>query len=788
MNGMKRFLLIALLLSTAFIFSCGGGKSDKCEEGYVWDGSECVKEGNDKNDDPITPVDNEQDDTAGPDEDVDDPVEEIPDEDENPYTGTCVEITRDGTLSIDIETKVLTIGTVKLKGTEKTEGVFGELWAENVGTLSEFKVSDIDGNLSGKTFNFPEGRYNFFYREDSADNRIPVLENIEIISDRTLDLELPIFHLTGSVTKNSSAFAIDAGQEAATSVTLKSATYEYTIPYTDFAAFDIIVAEGTYAVSFAGQLTAGGPVFKGSATLSDGNIEVAAETAKTINIQTVTFSGNAVNKGYDVSTGQIAVVETPPFNDLSATIIPDLATKAYSVELIKNSGYEVIYLPEADSYPTRYIKLETWDDLSAGKTHNIELDFARLHGSITFLSNAMLPSVDNCDLGEGCSRGKLKVVGFDATSLLVEDFGTTGDDFTYEVLLVRGKEVPDPANEGETIYNPKTYQMSFESHLNNVSGGFTSIPFTITLKHLNNSGQNVAPFTFQDTELNLMAEREINFNIAPLIVEGTITLNGDAFTSDKDDMIIVKDESGIETPVVNVKDLTDGTFSFMLPSGEYDIIYSGEGILGTEYRTFIDEGYEITSNVTDAAFDLRTAKILLDFDVDGVSFKEWAAGREDLERTAIVINPDKTAATYIIDVTTPSEGAPYGEILAGSKINAYLDYFFKNNASDESFTRTVLLAGHQMTSDKTAEIPVSLTPFKAKITLNGTKITGTSEYQAMMKISGSNKTELYFPADGSAINAMFKSGEHKTPSPEINLNDGFDTKQEIEFDCIYLAE
>ena len=784
---MKRFLLILIFITaTAFCLSCNGNGEKKCDEGYSLIDGECVKDNNTNNDDYI-PVDNEQPDNVIPDEDEDGALDEKNDTDDEPYTGTCVEIEKDGTLNIDITTKVLTIGTVKLKGTEKTDGTDGELWAENTSTLSEFKVSDIDTDLSGKTFDFPEGKYNFFFRADSADNRISIADGIEIISDRTLDIELPIYHFTGSVKKNSAAITVDAGQEASTFVTLKSGTYEYTIPYTDFAAFDIVVAEGTYSVKFEGQLSTGGPIFKSSVTLAAGNIDISAEVVQDINIETVTYSGNAVNKGYDVATGQLAIVETPPFNDLSAIVVPDLATKAYSVEVIKNSGYEVVYLPEADSYPTRYIKIETLDDFSSNQVHNIDMDFARLYGSITFLGNAMLPSVDNCDLGVGCSRGKLKVVGFDATSLLIKDFGTTGDIFTYETLLVRGAEVADPQNEGETIYNPKTYQMTFESHLNNVTNGFTAIPFTITLKHLNTSGTSIAPFTFQDTELNLMAEREINFNVAPMIVEGTVNLNGSAFTSDDDDLIILKDETGIETPVVNVKDLTDGTFSFMAPSGEYDVIYSGSGILGTEFRTNIDEGFDISSNVSDATFDLRTAKILLDFDVNGTPFKDWAASREDLEKTTIVVNPDKTAATYLIDITTPSEGAPYGEILAGSKINAYLDYFFKNDNKD-SFTRTVILAGHQMTSDKSAIIPIDMTPFKTILTLNGKKISGTTEYQAMFKISGNNKTELYYPTSGAAINAMFKSGEHKSPSPEIILNDGFDTKQAIEFDCIYLAE
>lgn len=786
---MKKLLIILTLLSFSLFYSCGGSEK-KCDEGYSLIDGECVKDTTGNNDDYI-PVDNEQPDDTTDDEDGDDSLDEKNDSDEEPYTGTCIEIEKDGTLNVDITTKALTIGTVKLKGTEKTDGIYGQLWAENTSTLSEFKVSNIDADLSGKTFGFPEGEYNFFFRENSADNRISIVEGIEITSDRTLDVELPIYHLTGSVKKNSAVITVDAEQEASTLVTLKSGTYEYTIPYADFAAFDIVVAEGTYSVKFEGQLTAGGSVFKSSVTLTDGDIEVMAEAARDINIETVTYSGNAVNKGYNVEIGQLAIVETPPFNDLSAVIIPDLTTKAYSVEVIKNSGYEVIYLPGADSYPTRYIKLETWDDFSGNKSHDISIDFARLYGSITFLNNSILPSVSKCDLGEGCSRGKLKVVGFDATSLLVKDFGTTGNDFTYEVLLVRRTEtvVPDPENEGSTIvaYNPKTYRMNFESHLNNVTGGFTSIPFTISLKYPNNDGLQVPNFTFQNVSEEYLLEREINFNIAPLTVEGSITLNGSAFVSDKDDFIILKDESGIETPAINIKDFTDGTFSFMVPAGEYNVIYSGSGILGTAFRTNIDEGFDISSNKSDVVFDLRTAKILLDFDVNGTPFNEWAASREDLEKTMIVVNPKNTAAAYLIDITTPGEGVPFGEILAGSKVNAYLDCFFKNDNKD-SFTRTALLAGHQMTSDTAAEIPVNMTPFKTILTLNGKKISGTTEYQAMFKILGNNKTELYYPSSGSAINAMFKSGEHKSPNPEIVLNDGFDTKQAITFGCIYLSE
>ncbi|HRZ80239.1 MAG TPA: hypothetical protein P5044_09535, partial [bacterium] len=499
-----------------------------------------------------------------------------------------------------------------------------------------------------------------------------------------------------------------------------------------------------------------------------------------------TYSGNAVNEGYDVSTGQLVLVENPPFDNVSAIIIPDLASKAYSVELTKGAQFAVLYLPSADSYPAKYIKVETFTDLSGNQSHNITLDFGKIYGTITFLSGTNLPSVSKCTEAD-CTRGKLKVVGFDYSSYVIKDFGTEGGDMTYEGYILRRTKT----NDAENPYLPKTYSMSFESHLNNVTGSFTYSPFTMNLTFINNAGNPATQFNFLNADETYMTERQINFNIAPMIVEGTVRLDGTAITSEADDLIKVKDLNGIETPVINISDLTDGTFSFMVPEGEYEVIYEGEGILGTPFRTYINRNLDVNGNLSSQNFDINTSKIFLGFSVDGKPFKEWAAANKDIESYGLVINPDKTAASYNIEVEAGTAD-PFGTMLAGNTVNVFLDIFFKSTHKDEpSFTRVPLISAYPLSSDKTVtdtDVMVKLTPFVTAVTLNGKAVSGATDHIAMFKVSGSSKTEIYYPAAGTEAKGIFKSGEHKTPRPELDLNDGFDTKQSIELDCLYLGE
>ncbi|MGI6393861.1 MAG: hypothetical protein ACOX2F_03900 [bacterium] len=790
---MNRFFFIAVaVFSMLFLLSCGGGKSDKCPEGYTWDGVECKKDDvvnpdkdsnenqdkDQKNDVDQTENDLEQDDNENNDDD-------------QGYTGSCVEVKAGGTLEINVETKVLTIGAVTLNGKNDDENLFGELWGENKATLSEFKIADIDSELSGKKFKIPVGSYDFGFKSSSFENRIVIAENIDFSSDQTINVDLPLFHFSGAVQKNGGVLSVGTGMEDVTKIILRSGSFEKVVPYSDFSSFDITVPKGKYSVYFEGELASGEGLFKGTVLSADNGIEIEDDVNLNINIETVTIKGDAVNKGYNVETGQIVIVETPPFDNISSILIPDLASKSYSATIIKGVRVEVLYLPETDSYPAKYIKLETWDDTSANKTQNIILDFGRIYGSVTFLGNATLPSASKCN-GADCTRGKLKLSGFDS-SFVVKDFGMSGDDLTYEALVVRRTEniVPDPDNPPSgtiTVYNPKVYSMNFESHINNVSGAFEYSPFTVPLKYLNNDGVLASSFTFQNVAEEFVSEKEINFNIAPAVVEGTIALNGSAFTTSKNDFIKIRDLNGIEIPVVNLSELSDETFSFLAPVGEYDIIYEGEGVLGNEFKVSLERDFNISGNLTGKNLSIVTSKIIIDITVNGTSFKEWVKNSETLDGYDIVVNPDKTAANYFINVVKPESDNYYGEVISGLTINAYLNLFFKSSEKKEkSFVRVPLLLSHSMSSDKVADIPVKLTDYSSVVKLNGSPVAGASDHIAQLIIPGQNRTELFYPASGEA-KALFKSGEHKSPAPELALNDGFDTKQTIKLECIYFGE
>jgi hypothetical protein len=795
---MNRLFLIFIVVSALlFSVSCGGGdKNDKCPEGYTWNGSECEKDSVINPDkDTIVNYDEDPKNDTDPADDDSENDESGSDDDSTSYTGDCTEVKAGGTLEINVQTKNLTIGEITINGESDDTNLSGELWGENKATLSEFKIADIDGTLSGKKFKIPVGRYDFLFKSASYENRITLLENIDMASgDRTLDFEIPLFHFTGSVLKNGAAFTVEAGMEDATKIKLKSGTYEKIIPYSDFGAFDVVVPKGTYSVYFEGQLASGQGVFKGTILSSTNGIEIEEDVDSGINVETVTFSGNAVNEGYDVSTGQIIIVENPPFDNPSAVIIPDLATKAYSVTMTKGAQFNVLYLPETDSYPVKYIKLELWDDLSAGKTHDIILDFARLHGTVTFLGNASLPSVSECT-GADCTRGKLKLAGFDYSSLVIKDFGTTGEDLTYDALVVRRTKniVPDPENPPDgtkVVYNPKTYTMNFESHLNNVKGAFEYSPFTLPLKYLNSESVPVSNFTFQNVAEEYVLEKEINFNITPMLVEGTVTLNGSAFTTEKDDLIKIRDLNGIETPVINLSELSDGTFSFLVPTGEYDVIYEGEGVLGSEFKTYIERNLNVTGNMSGQTLGITTSKIVLGLSINGTPFKEWAQNNKTLNDYQIVVNPDKTAANYLIDIVKPTDGDWHGEVISGLTINAYLDLFFTSSEKEKkSFMRIPLLVSHSMSSDKTVDTSFNITEYSTTVKINSSAVTGASDYIAQLQIQGQNRTEVFYPASGTeAAKALFRSGEHKSPRPELILNEGFDTKQTIELNCIYFGE
>lgn len=787
---MSKLFKVLLLAAFVSVVSCGGGKKSEgsCPDGYEWSGGECVKSSSgDTGDSTVSDTDSDHDggDTA---DDTDQGADtEHNDGETSDYTGECTEIRSGDTYEINVETKKLTIGKITVNGASAGSDIYGEIWAENKGTLDEFKVGNVDSELSGKTLDIPKGRYNFAYKPVSSASKIVIHENIDMSSgDRTLDFDIPLYRLKGKVLNNSgSVFTVDEAYQTETKLVLKTGTFEYVIPYSEFANYDILLPKGKYSAYFKGQLVSGNGFFEGTVFDKNSALVFDEDTDSDIKIQTITFSGSVKKEGYAVSGGSLILVENPPLGSANGIVVEDLSsTTSYNITVTAGADLNLLYLPTADSYPARYIKLETWNAQTENpSSHNITLDFGRVFGKITFMGGNGFPTVSKCS-GADCTIGKLKAVGtVDNSSLVVKNLGTSLEtdsegNVTYEALLVRKNSYTD---------QPKSYSMNFESFLNDISGIFSGLPFTVVPEIYDNGGNKVNSFSFAGTsEGSWLTEKEININVVPSKIEGKVTLNGSTFESEDADFIKLKDENGAEYPVINFAEISGGEFSFYAPQGTYDVLYDGKGLLSSDFKTYIERDFEIKGDETGHEFAVKTGNITLDFNVNGTPVAEWIETQKNIETASLAVNIDKTASDFVFDLSK-KDGKYVTEVIVGSTINAYLELVFDDKvASEKSYTRIPLLSSHNMTSGVTVKNDLSLIDFNLAVKLNG-KAVEASNYAAKFRIQGTNSSEIYCPAEGS-VGAFFKKGEYKTPAPELYLNEGFDTKQGIALDCIYFGE
>ena len=807
-----------MLIAAVFLaVSCGGGKKDKnsCPDGYEWSGTDCVKKsGGDVGDTALPDTEPQPDsgDTVDDSETTDDDADtEEPDGGDSAYTGECTEIYSGDSFEINVETKKLTIGDVTVNGVADDDALYGELWGENNG--SDFKIADVNSQLSGKSFNLPKGKYNFAYRPDSSANRTVIAENIDMASgDRTLDFKLPLYHLKGKVVNNSDAvFTVEEAYQAETKLVLKTSTFEKEIPYSEFGGYDLLLPKGTYSVYFKGQLAEGQGMFEGTVLSSENGIVLEGDTDKDIKVATITFAGSIVKDGYAVNEGQLILAENPPFGAKSGVVAADLSTATdYSITVTTGADLNLMYVPAEDSYPTKYIKLELkpWNSQTDDKAaHKITLDFARVHGKITFLGGNNFPTAAKCG-EEDCTIGKLKAVGGDQTSYVIKNLGKEltldgEESVTYDALLLR--RIASTDADGNSQYTVKTYDMKFESYLNDAAGIFKSLPFTVSANYDKN-GTKTSSFSFQEivnvvdddgnqimdesgqpqTKIEWVTEKELNFDVSPAKISGKATLNGSALSTEKGDLIKLKDENGIEYAVLNLSELTGGEYSFYAPNGTYDVIYDGEGILANNFKTYIERDLEITGDAANHELAVKTGKVTLDFNVNGTPFAEWMKAQKSLESVGLAVNIDKTASDFVLPLSE-KEGKYSAEVLTGSVLNVYLELAFADKvASEKSYTRIPLLSSHNMTSGAVIRNDLSLVNFNLSVKLNGNAV-NAAEYAAKFRLKGTYTTEIFMPADAS-VGAFMLKREYKTPTPELYLNEGFDTQQNVELDCLYLGE
>ena len=857
---MRKLFQIAILALFVLIVSCGGGgkdPKDSCPDGYEWSGTDCVKKGSviDGGDSGTADTGTQTDDGDTADDSGNSDGDENDDSDNtdsgtSDYHGSCKIVRSGDSFEINVETKKLTVGAVTVKGATDLTNVYGELWGKNESTLSEFKIADIDSKLAGKTFELPKGKYEFSYKpvyksgeKTVSGSAIPFvdsngkkLENIDMSTgDKTLDFDVPLYHFKGKVL-GSGGTDFTAADEVEPELTVSSGSFEKVIPYSEFAAYDILLPKGTYSVYFKGRLVAGvdfeGTVLSGvvssnnsgdsgdagegeseesASETSDGAIQIEGDSAtieKNIEIKTIRFAGSIVIAGddaVDVKSGRLILVENPPLGSVNAVVVADLSADgatAYDVTVTAGATFNLLYLPETDSYPKQFIKLETWSAATENPgAHNISLDFAKVHGTITFLGGNNFPTVSKCvpkECQEGaenncvvreCSIGKLKVQGYsssgdseEVTSYLIKDLGSqmpTDEEgnavsVTYTALLPRRFMTTDV--NGNSTFVSKTYTMVFESHLNDVAEIFDGNPFTVSTG---------VSFSFSKTEADesivWLSDKTLDVNIAPSKVSGKITLNEQPVDITSPDLVKLKGSDGIEQTVAVLSELSKGEFSFYAPKGTYDVIYSGKGILQKDFKTYIERDFEIKGD-TNKDFEIKTGKITLDFKVNGTPFAQWAAEHKAL-KFGLAVNIDKLTNDFLFDFMEKDEKY-VSEVILGSTVNASLEIAFDDKVdSEKSYVKIPLLNQHNLTSGKTVTTDMTLVGFSLSVKLNGTDVTA-SKYAAKLKLPGTHQAEIYCPAT-SAVAVFLPEKEYKSPTPGLSLNEGFGTKQEITVPCMY---
>ena len=492
---------------------------------------------------------------------------------------------------------------------------------------------------------------------------------------------------------------------------------------------------------------------------------------------------------------------------------------SYNVTVTEGADLSLLYLPTDVSYPTEYMKLESWNSTTeTPSAHDIILDFALIHGKITFRGGNNFPSVTKCKQAD-CTIGKLKASGeYDFSSFVVKNFGTTlevdeNGDVTYEALLVRrlATKITD-SNGSRTEYSPKKYKMTFESHLNDVEGIFSYSPFSVPATYTKNDEQ-ISSFSFQNTTEeyildengNRVTDEEsgeylttpvvkweneltIDFDIAPRSISGSVTLNGSTFSTESKDLIKLRDENGTEYPVINLSELSDGKYSFFAPENDYDVIYEGDGILSSEFKTFIERSINVsTSDEENHELTLKTGKVKFNFNVNEMPFADWITeATPNLESYGFAVNIDKTVGDFVFPLSKKDDTYS-AEILTGVTINGYLELVFKDNVnSQKSFSRIQLLSSHNFTADKKVDTDCHIADFDFSVKLNGSPVSA-ADYAAELKIQGVNNADVFCSGE-NPVKVLLKQGEYKSSVPKLYLNEGFGTKQEIALECLYFGK
>ncbi len=803
----KNVIFVILVLLAAFFQSCDdGGK--KCPEGYVYKDGECVanSDDNDINNpdaDTETDLDTEDADTTD--------IDEIPDDDTKPYTGTCMAVYPDGKLTIDIKHNTLSITSIS--ASDATITLNGDIWLQNKTTASEFKLASVS-NATSQTYNIPEGKYGVIYKDSSEGISLTLDDEIDLTSDKTVGISVPMFKFSGAVTKNGAAFPSDITDAE---IKISSNSFTKTIPYTSFGSFEIVLPKGSFSMEFKGRLSSTQPVFYGSV----GTLEITDNNTSTgINITTKTMSGtfsNAVS-GVTVNTGYILLS-----SGIINTQILDLSSSSsYNVELITNDDpiYYVLYTTDsvapggiAPSFQT----LTYWNPADAVQPTYIPAEMIPLSVNSVTMNGAALPDF-SCTAAD-CTRGTIKIKSKLNDSFTIAELGKTGAFTPKNIFITRvNPRSWDPAlNEGAGGFNAKTpssFAFFFEGLLfdsNIISDSETSF-FTSQLTGYTESvtrdaGDNITEW--------LTAFPTTSVDIKTFEITGNMTAS---FEPTAGDLIyaseVIVGSGGTKTyrPQTLVgRVFKDGTYGIVLPSYSYnsttenplyDIFYIGKTFLGTVddfKKTLITSISPTTPALDSKNISISGKTMTLEVTVNGKPLKTFVEESEYLQGASIVIYDSNNTNTYELPINF-NGSEPTFDMGGLTNWKVHLKFIMKDgvnslivplqtvtntslplkkNISLTKFMFNVTIDGNIM-SDQAASRGDFM--FRSKILENSDDPSSTSYFETKSDTNLSSTGTEYMPV------LSLSDYEYKDIKPRLTLGEGFPSKHEVMTDCIYVGK
>lgn len=807
----RNMVFVILVMLTVFFQSCDSDDGINCPEGYEERGGECFKIDSEPDTDFVDQDMDTQADSDTSDNDIVD-LDNTPDSDLEPYTGTCISVYSNEKLTINVAHKTLSVTSISATN-DSTISLNGDIWLSNKATASTFKLSSAS-TITSQTYSIPEGTYAVIYKDETEGISLILENEIDLTSDKTTTLSIPLFKFAGNVTKNGVAFPSTITDAE---ITITNDNFSKKIPYTSFDAFEIIVPEGTFSMEFSGKLSSTQPDFYGSI----GTYEIDENNIPTnINITTKTMSGTFNNAATGVTVNQGYVLLSSGITN--AQILDLSSTSTYNVELITNDDpiYYVVYTDNNTNPGDMVSSFQTltfWNTADNIDPSYIPAEMIPLNLNTVTMNGETFPDF-TCSSAD-CTRGTIKIKSENNDSFTVAELGKTGA-FTPKstfISRVNTRSWDPDLNEGAGGFNtknPSSFAFFFEGFLldSDITTTATSSPFTSQLTEYT---ENVTRDENNEITEWLSAFPITSVDVKTFQISGNITTSFDTTSEDllyASEIIVGSGSSKTYRPRTVVgKVIKDGAYSITLPALSYnsttenplyDVFYTGKSFLATTddfKKTLITSISPTTPALDSKNISVKGKDITLEVKINGKTLKSFIEDTDYIDSASVLVSDSNDASTYELPINF-NGSEPTFDMGGLTSWKVHLKFLMKDESS------SLIVPIQTVTNTSLPLIKnISITKFFFNITIDNNIMSDQSESRGTFMFRNkilessdnpsstsylrteSNTTLPYIGNEYVTVISLSDS-EYKDIKPRLTLGEGFPAKHEIMTNCIYVGK